>query len=327
MKEILLSATLLLALAFSGCDNDSKKTDLGTSSIDSMTRQQVDLNVSSGNTEIATLNTTGITYKIVGGVDKDYFKLVGQELSFKAAQAYVANGDNSYKVEISATDDSKQRKGRLLLVTVTVTEGGGVVVIGDQDTTPPVFTTATTLAMTTGGTVTIEATDASTPITYALTAGAGFTLSGAVLKAPDTAGETNVTITATDAATTPNTATQTILVSVTSPTATGVEFSTVTDNRVTWNEANTTCATMAPTGSWTLPTIAEYSANSADLLSQITVDSDSNSSNGTHFTSILWSSTAANANTEKMGWGYYVNPAEDTAQAMTSTYFFTCIKK
>ncbi len=293
-------------------------------------KQNVDLTVAEGSREIATFNTPGVSFEIVGGNDASFFVLNDTKLFFKRAQNYLDGGNNSFNVEISATDDARVKNGRLLLVTVNVIKSGTIVVT--EDTSVPIFTTPTVLSMETGTTTTIAATDASLPITYALTTvGSGFTLNGTTLTAPATATPTgiptNLTITATDSATTPHTATLNIAVTVTTPTATGAQFSGVEDRRVTWAEANNACNAMLPQGTWTLPTIAQYRENSDDLLATITFDSDNNNTNGIHFTSVLWSSTDADVNTSKMGWGYFQNPAVDTAQPIASPYYFTCVKR
>jgi len=250
MKKILLSTTLALTLALSGCDDDNSTNNetLTTSSVDELVRQNVDLNVLEGTTDIATLSTTGVSFEITGGNDASFFLLSGTKLSFKTAQNYLEGGDNSYNVEISATDDAHERNGRLLLVSVNVTASQTVTTVAVEET-------------------------------------------------------------------------------VVDPTTEGVIFSTVEDNRVTWDAANSACNMMNPAGTWTLPTIEQYRANSADLLAMITVDSDGNSSTPSAFTSVLWSSTDADVVTSKMGWGYFETPAVDTAQLVTSPFFFTCVKK
>ena len=331
MKNILLSSSLILVMALSGCDDDKPATDnLATTSVDKFEKQTVDLNVVENATEVATLSTTGVSLKIAGGSDADFFTLNGSKLLFKKGQNYIDGENNSFNVEISATDDAHLKKGKLLIITVHLLKSGAVIVT--QDTTAPIFSTPTQLSMVAGTTTTIAAADSSAPITYSLTTmGSGFTLNGTTLTAPDTATPvgtpTNLTITATDSAQTPNTATLNMAVTVTNPSATGVQFSAVEDNRVTWDEANSACNAMVPAGTWELPTIEQYRANSDDLLAAITVDSDGDSSTGTHFTSVLWSSTDANVSTSKMGWGYFMTPADGSAQDKNLSYFYTCIKK
>ncbi len=66
MRAILLCTSLVLAIAFSGCDDSNTQQDLTTSSVDGFTHQQMDLNISAGNTEIAMLNTIGVSFEIRG---------------------------------------------------------------------------------------------------------------------------------------------------------------------------------------------------------------------------------------------------------------------
>ncbi len=322
MKNILLSTSLVLALAFSGCDNNDTKTS-------SPTEQLVEATITEGKTVIATLEAAGVSYTILEGDDASFFKMDGNKLLFKSAQDYLQNGDNSYRVKIKAADVANVKQERILIITVNVTRG---IVINPSDTTPPVFTTGTTLNMTTGGTTTIAATDASAPITYALTSGAGFALDGSTLTAPATAGETNVTITATDAATTPNTATQTITVTVTVPSANGVVFSPVQDARFTLAAATAACTAMAPAGTWELPNFNTLNTNSADVFELVkNIDSDNNASTmPSIFNSVLWSSTPDTNASQTLGLWYKSGTAasaEELPRVPTREFYFTCVKK
>jgi len=333
MREILLSTSLVLVLALSGCDDNDTKNDLTTSSIDGFVKQYVDLNVTEGETSIASLSTTGVSFEITGGGDASFFTLDGSELAFKTAQDYLEGGDNSYDVEISATDDNDTRRGRLLLITTNVVRQ---IIINASDTTAPVFQTGTALSMQTESTRAIVATDATEPITYALTGGAGFSLNGALLQAPAVATPegmpTSVTITATDSATPSNTSTHTMAVTVTVPSATGVVFSAVTDSRVTWADANATCAAMAPVGTWELPTYVTLNTNNIAVFELVkNIDSDDNASTmPSAFKSVLWSSTP-DANLSQTLGLWYKDGTADSAEELpiipTSEYYFTCVKK
>ncbi len=221
------------------------------------------------------------------------------------------------------------------------------------DTTAPVFTTGATLSMTTGGTVTIVATDDTAPITYALTSGEGFTLSGATLTAPDTATAegtpASITVTATDSAVTPNTATKTIAVTVSVPS--GGDEGTITLNGLTWTTtvvadvdenattgakvdfatAQAACVSLGRT----LPTMTEFLATipvtSADDNSTLRTDAFMASAPADF---ALW---ASDSDTTSKAFGFFAtgddegtNERNEAAPGYTTdaegTNYYTCVK-
>ncbi len=216
------------------------------------------------------------------------------------------------------------------------------------DTTAPVFTTGTTLSMVTGGTTTIAATDASAPITYALTVANGFTLNGSTLTAPDKAGETNVTVTARDSATTPNTATQTIAITVTVPSSGGVDTVSVNnytwtvvtadadDNETTGTKVNFATAKAACTSMGrTLPTLTQLLAT----IPETSADDNSTLRTGEFMTNApsdfaLW---AADSDTSSKGFGFYASGDDEGTNNRNETEkgyvvdpaganYYTCVK-
>jgi len=209
------------------------------------------------------------------------------------------------------------------------------------DTTDPVFTTGTTLTMDTAGTVTLAATDASAPITYALTAGSAdnFTLTGSTLTAPSVAGDYNITVTATDSATTPNTATQNIAVTVNTPAAgsgivyNGLEWTALKEldanatlsGRVTQAEAESKCSALG----MTLPTQVQLDDTNTTLLKD---DADFNFDNTLTSNSstalVVWTSTGT-----LTGYALYQDNTNnddaaytDAAWTADTTNFYTCVK-
>ncbi len=190
MRYIFLSTTLAVTLALSGCgsDNNNNKPTLTTSSA---TKQIVEADVTAGTTKVATLQA-GLTYKIRDEEDGDFFTIKNNVLSFKQPQEYIAQGNNLYTVRIEAS--SADKKTRVLEINVTLKQRPVI----KADTTPPHFD-KTKFLMPIDGNKTLQASDESTPITYALIKGVGaFDLDGAILHAPATRGEYNITIKATD---------------------------------------------------------------------------------------------------------------------------------
>ncbi len=325
MREILLSTALVsLLLLMSGCDDtpDTSSSTLSTSSEtgrEEFTIQNVDpINIIEGNDKIASLSAPSgsIVYTITGG-DTLYFKIVDKTLYFKTAPQYI-DGNNQYKVEVTAKDQMKPNaKATKLKFTINVLQSGSVVVT--KDTTAPVIENRVSaeidsqivLARDNVGVTTIRLSGADA---------GNFTVSGTSVRTPATAGTYMLTVTASDAA--GNESSGNVTVTVTAPATSGtLTWSSVEDNRFTWAEADAGCRAMAPMGSWRLPTIEELRSYSDTLRTLLPSSAR---------TSVIWSADEAlldvNGNERKLGWGYFMVPADSTAQLTSEKYYFTCVK-
>ncbi|GAB5522944.1 MAG: hypothetical protein Roseis2KO_08160 [Roseivirga sp.] len=115
---------------------------------------------------IAATDSNPITYSLGSGNDESLFDINGGVVTFKNAPDFEnpvdANTDNTYMINVIATDASNNTANQNVTITVT-----------DVDDTAPVFTSLTTASFAENGigtAYTVEATDAST-ITYSLGTG------------------------------------------------------------------------------------------------------------------------------------------------------------
>lgn len=326
MKEILLSSLLITALAFHGCGSDSNTNgeSLGTTSTGGFVFSgPSDLNVTAGSRNVASFSIPDdkeITYAITGGDSDFYFDFNGTMLHFIQAPTYLEGGNNAYKVEVTATNEETSQVSNPVLFTVNVLSAQPVIITDNGDTVAPVLT-QTTFSAVAGTTVSISANETST---YALSGNTqGFSIASAgLLSLPAVAGVYTISVVATDTADTPNSSTTPITVTVTAQEVDDDEtltWSSVDDNRYTWDQADTGCAAMAD-GVWRLPTLVELEANSETVYALLP-----ESGKG----SVVWSSTEAtddNGTERKMGWGYFEDPATGTAQPVTQPYYFICVQ-
>jgi hypothetical protein len=329
MKEILLSSALIMALIFTGCDDDTDNNqNLETTSTGSIFTEVGDLNVTEGSKSVAIFKpqdtTMRYSYRITGGADASYFMIDGNALNFKHAQTYQEGGSNKFIVEVTATNDTTGKSASPTTFTINIVPQAAVVVNPDEnDTTPPVITTATTHTIKAGETITLSAIDANS-VTFSENSNM-FTISGNILIPEFSTGEESVVITATDTA--GNSADKNITVTIstaltpdpTTRTATTpyiasdvVEFkgakwlmikgsakgdddimdgnSTVYAYRQRWSDAEAICTNLTlDGGGWHLPTREEAKV----LIDNFSVSSEDNASGTIYYAGELNSTIVA----------------------------------
>ncbi len=329
MKYLIMITTLLLS--FGGCGNDSTTAVASTKALEAL---QAKTRPEDARYIAAWDKDENVELYIAGGADSSRFEIINTAtdalLRFKndSTPPYIEGGKNSYKVVVNAKDNSTNIIKRIGTYNVKVPRPTNIL-----DTTPPTITTASTLHLTDlNDVVTLTATDnvtLSNDILFSIPSGESqFTLSGAVLKPAFTSGAHSVVITATDAA--GNKADKTVTIDVAISTTVGFAMSNVENSATPWDKAVSACTEMG-TG-WRLPTIIELQENNETIFNDkvVGIDSDFDQSNGTHFTSVLWSSTPVEGNTSQIQGLWYkdgnLSKVQELDREKSASYFHLCVR-